>query len=99
MMDVYVRTIRTAADVLVAACDCDVLGKVFEENELQLEVKEDFYCGNAVKLEECSRFLSEATILNLVGEKIVRKAIELGLVNPGNVMKIGGTLHAQMVRL
>jgi len=47
MMDVYVRTIRTAADVLVAACDCDVLGKVFEENELQLEVKEDFYCGNA----------------------------------------------------
>ena len=99
LMDVYVRTIRTAAEVLVAACDCDVLGNVFEESNLHLEVNKDFYCGNAVTLDECNRFLSEATILNLVGEKIVKKAIELGLVNPGNVLKIGGTVHAQMVRL
>ncbi len=98
-MDVYVRKIKTATEVLVAACDAEVLGKVFEENDLSLEVNRDFYCGDVMSLEECTAFLVEATILNLVGEKVVEKAIELGLVNPGNVLEIGGTVHAQMVRL
>jgi hypothetical protein len=98
-MDVYVRKITTAAEVMVAACDVDVAGKVFETDELHLEVKQDFYCGDAVPLSECDQVLSEATILNLVGERIVNKAIELGLVNPHNVLRIGGTVHAQMVRL
>lgn len=99
MMDVYVRTIKTATEILVAACDADVVGRIFEENDLSLEVKKDFYCGDAMSLEECDPLLREATILNLVGEKIVDKAVNLGLVNPKNVLKIGATVHAQMVRL
>ena len=98
-MDVYVKMIKTATEVLVAACDADIVGQTFEEDELQIEVKPDFYCGDTVALEECGSFLAEATILNVVGENVVRKAIELGLVNPGNVLKIGETVHAQMVRL
>ena len=98
-MDVYVRTIKTPEEILVAVCDAEVLGKIFEENDLSLEVKKDFYCGNAMPLEECDQYLNEATILNLVGENIVKKAIGLGLVNPRNVLRIGATVHAQMVRL
>ncbi|MBU7046326.1 MAG: DUF424 family protein [Theionarchaea archaeon] len=98
-MDVYVRTIKTATEVLVAACDADIVGQTFEENELYLEVKPDFYCGDAVSLEECDAFFNEATILNLVGQNVVERAVRLGLVNPGNILKIGGTVHAQMVRL
>jgi hypothetical protein len=99
MMDVYVRVIRTATETLVAACDADTLGKTFQENDLHLEVKQDFYCGDTMSLTECDQYLCGATILNLVGENVVQKAIELNLVNPSNVLKIGGTVHAQMVRL
>lgn len=98
-MDVYVKKVKTATEIVVAACDTDIVGKVFEEDDLSLEVKKDFYCGDAMSLEECSAHLIEATILNVVGEKAVSKAVELGLVDPGNVLKIGGTVHAQMVRL
>ncbi len=52
-----------------------------------------------MSLDECSSHFVEATILNVVGEKAVSKAVELGLVDPSNVLKIGGTVHAQMVRL
>lgn len=97
--DTYVRTIKTQTEVLVAACDADIVGKTFEENELCLEVKSDFYCGDAVFLHDCGPLLVEATILNLVGNRIVGKAVELGLVNPDHVLKIGDTVHAQMVRL
>ncbi len=98
-MDVYVRTIKVGAEVLVAACDAEILGKVFEEDDLSLEVNKEFYCGDAMSLEECSTILAEATILNVVGQKIVKKAVELGLVNPDNILKVGETVHAQMVRL
>ncbi|KYK37388.1 MAG: DUF424 family protein [Theionarchaea archaeon] len=98
-MDIYVRTIKTATEVLVAACDADLLGKTFEENDLTLEVKSDFYGGDCIALQACDHLFTEATILNLVGEKVVRKAVELGLVNPQNILKIGATVHAQMVRL
>jgi hypothetical protein len=97
--DVYVRTIKTGTEVLVAACDADIVGEVFEENEVLLEVKSDFYCGDAAFLNDCDPLLIEATILNLVGNRIVGKAVELGLIDPENVLKIGDTVHAQMVRL
>lgn len=98
-MDVYVRTIKVGNEVLVAACDAEILGKVFEEDDLCLEVNKEFYCGDAMSLEECSTILVQATILNVVGQKIVKKAVELGLVNPSNILKVGETVHAQMVRL
>jgi hypothetical protein len=97
--DIYMRTIKTGTEVLVAACDADIVGKIFEEDEVSLEVKSDFYCGNAAFLNDCDTLLIEATILNLVGNRIVGKAVELGLINPDHVLKIGDTVHAQMVRL
>jgi hypothetical protein len=97
--EIYVRTIKTGTEILVAACDVDVVGKIFEEDDLSLEVNPDFYCGDAAFLKDCDPVLIEATILNLVGTRIVGKAVELGLINPENILKIGDTVHAQMVRL
>lgn len=98
-MDVFLRTFKTGTETLVAGCDVEVAGRTFQENDLCLEVKEDFYCGDCVTLDASGALLLKATILNLVGEKIVGKAVELGLVDPENVLRIGETVHAQMVRL
>ncbi|MGC1119896.1 MAG: DUF424 family protein [Candidatus Methanofastidiosia archaeon] len=98
-MDVFVRTFKTGTETLVAGCDAEVAGRIFQENDLYLEVKEDFYCGDCMTLDASGALLLKATILNLVGEKIVGKAVELGLVDPENVLRIGETVHAQMVRL
>jgi hypothetical protein len=98
-MDVFLRTFKTGTETLVAGCDVEVAGRTFQENDLYLEVKEDFYCGDCVTLDASGALLLKATILNLVGEKIVGKAVELGLVDPENVLRIGETVHAQMVRL
>ncbi|HDI10382.1 MAG TPA: DUF424 family protein, partial [Euryarchaeota archaeon] len=38
-------------------------------------------------------------IANLVGERIVRAAIEAGYVREENVLIIGGVPHAQLVRI
>ncbi|MCK4902596.1 MAG: DUF424 family protein, partial [Thermoplasmatales archaeon] len=49
--------------------------------------------------EALKKYLVDATIANLVGEKTIKCAIELGLVDPDCIIKIKGIPHAQMVRM
>ncbi len=88
------------SDILLAACDSDLLGKIFHDKakDLKLEVKKDFYEGKTVSLAELEKALHKATIANLVGEKTVKKAIELGLAVESSVLKIHGIPHVQIVK-
>ncbi len=75
---IYVKVYRVQGEVLLAACDEELLGKTFREGELKLEVKERFYKGELVEEDRLKELLDEATIANLTGERCVSKAIELG---------------------
>jgi hypothetical protein len=90
--------IRTQGEVLVIVCDPELLGKKFRQGELRLEVKESFYRGAEASVGECMAALREATIANLVGS-IVGHAIEAGIIERANVIRIQNVPHAQLVRL
>ncbi|MEO2152472.1 MAG: DUF424 domain-containing protein [Thermococcus sp.] len=96
---IYVKVYRVQGEVLLAACDEELIGKTFREGELKLEVKERFYKGELVEEERLKELLDEATIANLTGERCVAKAIELGYVDPERVLRIQGIPHAQMAKL
>ncbi|RKX44236.1 MAG: DUF424 domain-containing protein [Thermotogae bacterium] len=98
-MKIYVKVYRVQGEVLVAACDEELLGKTFREGELKLEVKERFYKGELREVEELESLLEEATIANLTGERCIKKAIELGYVDKERVLYIQGVPHAQMAKL
>ena len=92
------RIFRTGNDVLLAVCDSDLLGKSFEEGEMQIEVT-DFYresLGDAGKIMELA---GEATIINAVGNNIIRLLIENNAVDSSGVIEIGGVKHAQIVTI
>jgi hypothetical protein len=94
-----VKRHSSQGQVLVAACDCDILGKTFEEGDLQITVGEGFYGGEKVGPEMLRRLLEMANIVNLIGKKVVALAIEMGLVDEDCVIVIGGVPHAQILRL
>ncbi|AEH24380.1 DUF424 domain-containing protein [Pyrococcus yayanosii] len=96
---VYIKVYRVQGEVLLAACDEELLGKTFREGELRLDVKERFYKGELVEVDALADFLKEATIANLVGERCVGKAIELGYVDEERVLRIQGVPHAQMAKM
>jgi len=98
-MEVHVKIYETAGDVLIAVCDEDILGKKFFFNDVTFEVKESFYKGEKKNLEEIKPILERATILNLVGVETVKKCIEWGFIKKDNVINVGKTVHAQMVRV
>ncbi len=83
----------------MAACDADLLGKMFTEGELQLDVKPEFYDGVNVTREQFVSHLRMATIGNFVGEETVHVALEEGFIEEGGIIMIDGVPHAQMVVL
>lgn len=85
--------------VLLATCDAELLGKILREGKIVFEIHEQFYKGPKMTVEEVIDLMEQSTIVNMVGHKIVKKAIEKGLVHPDAVLKISGIPHAQIVKM
>ena len=98
-MDVYVKLKKVNRNVLLAMCDCEILGKTLREGKIVFHVKDEFYNGGRVTLEEGINMIENSTIVNMVGKKCVKKAIEKGYVHPEAVLNIEGVPHAQIVKL
>ena len=90
---------RQSSEILVAICDAELVGKEFIEKDFRLFVDEKFYKDKTCGEEEAKRLFGEATMLNLVGQRTVRIAIEEGLVDEKNTITIQGIPHAQSVIL
>jgi len=85
--------------VVLAACDKELLGQTFEEGELHIHVNELYYGGEIVTLEQFEEKLKTCNIANLVGERVIGKAKEIGLITDDHIITIQGTPHAQYVCL
>ena len=98
-MEVYVKIRRWGSQVLLAACDAEILGKTLKDSNITFEVNEKFYKGYKTSVDEAIDLIEESTIVNLVGTNIVRRAIERGYVHPEAVIEICGIPHAQIVKI
>ncbi len=89
----------TSSDALLAACDSDVLGKCFKSDGLKLDIGEDFYGNTQVEEDTFRNMLSGCTLANLCGQKVMAIAIEMGFIDKGQVITIGGVPHAQFAKM
>jgi len=87
----YLKIIKSYRDV-VAICDTELLGKIFEENKFQLNIKESFYKGDKVTKEKATEILkkmaAEDATFNIVGPKSIQTAIETGIIDKKTIGKI-----------
>lgn len=98
-MSMIVNERETEEGLLVAVCDSDVLGETFETGDISLTVTEDFYGGDEVDERSVVDSLARATVANIVGARSVALAIEEGFVDEANVLEVGATRHAQLLRM
>jgi hypothetical protein len=89
----FVNIIRSCRDV-VAICDNDLLGKYFEEGNLQLDVKTSFYKGQEVGYEKAVEIISdmarEDATFNIVGDEAIKASIDAGIISDEDVRTIQG---------
>lgn len=98
-MEVYAKLSKCGKHVLLAACDEELLGEVLNDGKIIFKIGEEFYKGPKLPIEEAIELMEESTVVNMVGQNIVRKAIERGLVHPEAVLDICGVPHAQIVKM
>jgi hypothetical protein len=99
LTDIYVNVRRHGKQIVLAACDCEICGKTFRDGKIVFEVREDFYKGVKVTIEEALELCKQSTIVNMVGKCIVKQAVKAGLVHPEAVLRIDGVPHAQVVKI
>jgi hypothetical protein len=98
-LDAYVNLKKIGRNVLLAICDCEVLGRTLREGKIVFHVKDEFYNGGKVTIEEALNMIENSTIVNMVGKNCVERAIKKGYVHPEAVLHIEGVPHAQIVKL
>ena len=98
-MDVYVKLKKMGRNVLLAICDCELLGRTLKEGKIVFHVKDEFYNGGKVSVEEAVGMIENSTIVNMVGKNCVEKAVANGYVHPEAVLHIEGIPHAQIIKL
>ncbi len=96
-MSFRMKIYRVKGEMMVAVCDEEIVGKDFREGEFRLEIKEEFYGKEVFEEDEVKRALKQATIANISGERAVKLAVSIGIVDEKRILRVGGCPHAQMV--
>jgi len=96
---ISIKLYKQGNDILIGACDENLIGKKFVNGKFQIDVSKEFYGGKRISIEVLKKYLKDVTIANLVGKNTVNCAIKMGLIDPECVMRIKGIPHAQMIRM
>jgi hypothetical protein len=97
-LEVYVNLKQAGRNVLLAVCDCELLGRTLREGQIVFHITDEFYNGRKATVEEAMGMIDNSTIVNLIGKCCVEKAIAEGYVHPDAVIKIEGIPHAQIIK-
>jgi hypothetical protein len=90
---------RFENDVLLAVTDEELIGRSVENGEVEIHITEQFYGDDKANQGELRDLLDRCTVANLMGERCVKLAIELGFVDEGNVVEFDDVLHAQVAQM
>lgn len=82
--------------LLMIVTDKDILGKVFEEGKLQLDLRKEFYQGEEKTKEEIKVICTAARDIHLTGKEAVALGVELGLVETERILWVEKVPHAEV---
>lgn len=87
------RIIKSYREI-VTLCDKELIGKYFEQNKLQLDIKENFYKGDEINEEKAIEILKnmsrEDATFNIVGKESIKTAIKAKIISEENIGEIQG---------
>jgi len=93
---IFMRLHSAGGQLILAACDEDLLGKRLEMGELQFPVSQHFYGGDLVSDETFLKMIDQVTSANIVGNHCVDLLLEKGIVDTDSVTLIGEVKHVQI---
>lgn len=84
---------------VVAVCDRELINTTITDGDLTISITESFYGNRVVRKEEVVQALMDANNANIMGERSVALAVDMGIITRDSCMMIGSVPHAQLFRL
>ena len=82
---------------VLAICDGDLIGKIFEEKNRILNVSKSFYHGSPMFEKDILSLIENNILLNIVGEESVAFALKYKLIEKKGIAKIKGVPYALLL--
>jgi hypothetical protein len=82
------REMRYQTSRILNICDEELLGRSLRDGKLKVDISRDYFSGARVDEETAISQIREVDIVNLVGNRIVARALKEKLAHPRAVRKI-----------
>ena len=92
-MNMQVKIHKAEGRKIISLCDEDLIGKKFEQDDLQLDVSEYFYKGENLSKEKILEEIKDANSLNIVGKNSIQFALENNLIQKEKIITIKNIPH------
>jgi hypothetical protein len=84
------RTTPYQGSIMVDICDIELVGNKLEQDGLVINLTREYYQQQVIGQPDAQELLQKCEIANLVGDKIVRQALDLKLAKEASIRKISG---------
>ncbi len=85
-----VRKTKHEGSFMVNICDEELIGNRIREGELEVNISRDYFGQELVDEKEAVALLGSCSVANLVGERIVNKAVGMKMASDLSVRFISG---------
>ncbi len=84
------RMTKYQGSIMVDICDLDLIGSKLEQDGLVINLTKEYYQQEIIDQPYAQELLQKCDIANLVGDKIVRQALDLRMAKEVSIRKISG---------
>jgi len=84
------RMTKYQGSIMVDICDLDLIGSKLEQDGLVINLTKEYYQQEIIDQPYAQELLQKCDIANLVGDKIVKQALDLRMAKEISIRKISG---------
>lgn len=95
-MNFVVAEKQGAHGILLVVTDKELIGKHFEEGNVQLDLRSVYYKGEEMSAEDVKTLIREVRDVVFTGKAAVALGIEMDLIDPKNILYVQNVPHAQV---
>lgn len=84
------RITRYQGSIMVDICDLDLIGTKLEQDGLIINLTREYYQQEVIEQPRVQEYLHKCDIANLVGDRIVKQALDMKLAKEASIKRIAG---------
>jgi uncharacterized protein len=84
------RTMKYQGSTMVNICDLELIGSKLEQGDLVIDISKEYFQQEIIENHQAENLLRLCSVANLVGERIVKQAIDLRFAKEMSIKRISG---------